>query len=61
MTFYRISYPKKLQGSLHPHPLCGIVFELSVLHDKIYRIDWKRQVMDGVITGGKKHKAESQT
>jgi len=61
MTFYRISYPRKLHGSLNPHPLCRIEIELSVLHDKIYRIYWKRQVMDGVITGGKKHKAESQT
>ena len=40
MTFYRISYPRNLHGSLHPHPLCGIVFELSVLDDKISRIDW---------------------
>ena len=50
MTFYRISYPRNLPGSLHPHPLCGIVFELSVLDDKINRIDWKRKAMDGVIT-----------
>ena len=63
MTFYRISYPRNLPGSLHPHPLCGIVFELSVLDDKINRIDWKRKATDGVITkaplGGKKLKAES--
>jgi hypothetical protein len=29
MTFYRISYTRNLPGSLHPHPLCGIVFESS--------------------------------
>ena len=63
MTFYRISYPRNLPGSLHPHPLCGIVFELSVLDDKINRIDWKRKATDGVITKapleGTRHKAKS--